>query len=159
MVIQGFCYNSAGLRSPTTGMHHSAAKPMKFRKNYSMHPTPARLRHALQLLAMLMAFACCGAQAQTKVIAPPLPNNDYTQATQLYRAAQYDQAMARIDAWLKERPKDARGRFLKGMIYSQQRKNDEAARVYTELTQDFPELPEPYNNLAVIYAEIGRAHV
>src|SRR2546425_9737176 len=28
--------------------------------------------------------------------------------------------------------------------------------IFTKLTQDYPELPEPYNNLAVIYASQGQ---
>jgi predicted Zn-dependent protease len=73
----------------------------------------------------------------------------------LYRKGEYHSALQRIDDWLKSRPKDARGRFLRGMIFVQQNKLDDAARIYTDLTQDFPELPEPYNNLAVIYAQRG----
>jgi Flp pilus assembly protein TadD len=93
--------------------------------------------------------------AQTTVLAPTQQNNDFQEATVLYRGGQYERALARVDAWLKMRPKDARGRFLRGMIFTQQKKLDEAARVYIDLTQDFPELPEPYNNLAVIYADRG----
>jgi Flp pilus assembly protein TadD len=95
------------------------------------------------------------ASAQTTVLAPAQENNDFQEATILYRGGQYDRALARVDAWLKTRPKDARGRFLRGMIFSQQKKTDDAARIYTDLTNDFPELPEPYNNLAVIYADQG----
>lgn len=32
-------------------------------------------------------------------------------------------------------------------------RNAEAITVFTRLTEDFPELPEPYNNLAVLYAQ------
>ena len=112
------------------------------------------------LLALIMSLACLAlpapaAIAQTTVLKPEQPNNDYQEATVLYRGGQYERALARVDAWLKTRPKDARGRFLRGMIFTQQKKTDEAARIYTDLTQDFPELPEPYNNLAVIYADRG----
>lgn len=95
------------------------------------------------------------ALAQTTVLPTTRENNDFQEASVFYRNGQYDRALQRVDAWLKTRPKDARGRFLRGMIFGQQKKLDEAARVYTDLTQDFPELPEPYNNLAVIYAEQG----
>lgn len=93
--------------------------------------------------------------AQTTVLPSAQQISDFQDASVLYRNGQYDQALQRVDAWLKTRPKDARGRFLRGMIFAGQKKHDEAARVYTDLTQDFPELPEPYNNLAVIYAERG----
>ncbi len=53
-------------------------------------------------------------------------------------------------------PKDARGRFLKGLILAEQNKPNDAIKIFTELTQEFPELPEPYNNLAVLYASQGQ---
>ena len=45
-----------------------------------------------------------------------------------------------------------KGRFLKGVILTEQNKTGEAIKVFTALTEDYPELPEPYNNLAVLYA-------
>ena len=107
------------------------------------------------LLLSPLVLTVPAAAAQTTVLAPVQQNNDFQEATVLYRDGQYDRALTRVDAWLKTRPKDARGRFLRGMILTQQKKTDEAARVYAELTNDFPELPEPYNNLAVIYADQG----
>jgi Flp pilus assembly protein TadD len=95
------------------------------------------------------------ARAQTTVLPPAQQLNDFQEASVLFRKGEYDSALVRIDAWLKSRAKDARGRFLRGMILMQQKKPDDAARVYTDLSNDFPELPEPYNNLAVIYAERG----
>ena len=58
--------------------------------------------------------------------------------------------------YLATSPKDARGRFLKGIILTEQNKPNDAIKVFTELTQDYPELPEPYNNLAVLYASQGQ---
>ncbi len=107
------------------------------------------------VMALCFALLTVAASAQTTVIGPALPNNDFQEASILYRTGKYDGALERVDAWLKTRPKDARGRFLRGMIFTQQKKLDDATRIYTELTQDFPELPEPYNNLAVIYADKG----
>ncbi len=111
--------------------------------------TPAIAFALLSPLAIAPA-----AMAQTP---PPVAvkTSDYQEAVALFRQGQLDPALARVDAWLKSRPKDARGRFLRGMILSQQNKTDEAIRIYIDLTQDFPELPEPYNNLAVIYAAQG----
>lgn len=93
--------------------------------------------------------------AQTTVLPPAQKPTEFQEATVSYRKGEYNSALEHIDAWLKSRPKDARGRFLRGMILTQQKKIDDAARIYNELTQDYPELPEPYNNLAVIYAERG----
>ena len=46
-------------------------------------------------------------------------------------------------------------RFIKGMILSEQGKSTEAINVFQKLTEDYPELPEPYNNLAVLHASAG----
>ncbi|MEO5348516.1 MAG: tetratricopeptide repeat protein [Magnetococcus sp. YQC-3] len=66
-----------------------------------------------------------------------------------------DQAMKKLDAFLKEHPKDAEARFLHGLILTGKSQSDEAIRVFRELGADFPDLPEPFNNLAVLYAERG----
>jgi len=90
-------------------------------------------------------------------VAPALAQRDELRdASELIKLGQYDRALAQVEAYLKERPKDARGRFMKGLILAEQKKVDEAIVVFTGLTQDFPELPEPYNNLAVLYANQGQ---
>lgn len=82
-------------------------------------------------------------------------SDDFAQADQLQKQGQLERALERVNAYLSGRPKDARGRFLKGIILTEQKKPSEAIKVFTELTFDYPELPEPYNNLAVIYAAQG----
>src|SRR6188508_821605 len=77
-------------------------------------------------------------------------------ANQLFRQGQFDRAMERVNGYLASRPKDARGRFLKGLILTEQNKPNDAIKVFTDLSQDYPELPEPYNNLAVLYASQGQ---
>lgn len=46
-------------------------------------------------------------------------------------------------------------RFLKGLILTRQEKLQQARDIFIDLTRTNPELPEPYNNLAVIYASMG----
>ncbi|MHB1100224.1 MAG: L,D-transpeptidase Cds6 family protein [Burkholderiales bacterium] len=77
-------------------------------------------------------------------------------ANKLFKGGQYDAAMKQVDAWLAKNPKDAQGRFLKGLILTEENKSGEAIKVFTGLTEDYPELPEPYNNLAVLYAAQGQ---
>lgn len=81
--------------------------------------------------------------------------DDFAQAVQLHSQGQFERALERVNAHLSSRPKDARGRFLKGVILTEQKKPGEAIEVFTELTFNYPELPEPYNNLAVLYAAQG----
>ena len=82
-------------------------------------------------------------------------SDDLAQADLLRKQGQFEPALERVNAHLADRPKDARGRFLKGIILTEQKKPGEAIKVFTELTFDYPELPEPYNNLAVLYAAQG----
>lgn len=81
--------------------------------------------------------------------------DDYQEGSRLLKEGKRAEALDRLNAYLAQRPKDARARFLKGVILTEQSKNADAIKVFTELTQDYPELPEPYNNLAVLYAGQG----
>ncbi len=76
-------------------------------------------------------------------------------AEKLYKSGEYGPAMKEVDAWLATHPEEAKGRFLKGMILLGEKDQDEALKVFLKLTEDYPELPEPYNNIAVIYASRG----
>ena len=109
-------------------------------------------------LSSMRFVALASALAATLLIAPPAPaqTDELQDANQLFKQGQYDRALDRVDAYLKGKPKDARGRFLKGLILAEQNKPNDAIKVFTELTQEFPELPEPYNNLAVLYASQGQ---
>ena len=74
----------------------------------------------------------------------------------LFKQGKQEQALTRVNTYLVKKPKDAQARFLKGLILTEQDKTDEAIKVFSALTEDFPELPEPYNNLAVLYANQGQ---
>ncbi len=71
---------------------------------------------------------------------------------QSFRQGNNAAALDKVNAFLAANPKDAQGRFLKGLILTELNRQTEAIKVFTELTEDYPELPEPYNNLAVLYA-------
>lgn len=83
------------------------------------------------------------------------PAEDTKDATKLYQQGKLDQALTKVNGALTQQPKDAQGRFLKGLILTEQKKGADAIQVFTSLTEDYPELPEPYNNLAVLYANQG----
>ncbi len=77
-------------------------------------------------------------------------------ANRLFKQGQHAQALSKADAILSSKPKDAQARFLKALILAEQGQTDESVRLFTALTVDYPELPEPYNNLAVLYAGQGQ---
>ncbi len=88
----------------------------------------------------------------------PAHADELQDISKLYKQGQNDKALERLESYLASRPKDAQGpkiaqgRFLKGLILAEQGKNAEAIQIFTRLTEEYPELPEPYNNLAVLYA-------
>ncbi|MHB1591138.1 MAG: YybH family protein [Sulfuricella sp.] len=92
----------------------------------------------------------------------PAHSDELQDINKLYKQGQNDKALERLDSYLASRPKDAQGPkiaqgyFLKGLILAEQGKNAEAIQIFTRLTEEYPELPEPYNNLAVIYASQGK---
>ncbi len=83
------------------------------------------------------------------------PADDLKEAQKLYGQGKFQPALDKVDTFLKAQPRDPQGRFLKGLVLTEQKRVPEAIQVFTGLTEDFPELPEPYNNLAVLYASQG----
>jgi len=82
--------------------------------------------------------------------------DDLKEINRLYQQGQTSQALEQVNAYLASKPEDAQARFIKGVILTDQKKTEEAIKVFTELTEEYPELPEPYNNLAVLYASLGQ---
>ncbi len=103
------------------------------------------LRQALAALFAALVVASTAALA-----------DDVQEASKLLRSGQHQQALERVNKVLASRPKDAQARFLKGLIFAEQGNTKDATDILLALTKDFPDLPEPYNNLAVIYASQGQ---
>lgn len=78
--------------------------------------------------------------------------DDYSDVNQLLRTGKFPDALAKADQYLQAKPRDPQMRFVKGVIQSESGKPFDAIATFTKLTEDYPELPEPYNNLAVLYA-------
>jgi Flp pilus assembly protein TadD len=80
---------------------------------------------------------------------------DIAEIRDLLRAERYEQALDLLVVRVRAEPDDTEARFLQGVALVELGRNDEALGVFERLTQDHPELPEPYNNLAVLYAARG----
>jgi len=78
--------------------------------------------------------------------------NEYDDVNALLRQGKSNEALAKADTYIAGKPRDPQMRFLRGVILTEQNKQAEAIIAFTQLTQDFPELSEPYNNLAALYA-------
>jgi tetratricopeptide (TPR) repeat protein len=99
------------------------------------------LSAVLRMLVMAAALSASAAHA-----------DDYTEVSRLMRAGQFAEALAKVDQYLATKPRDPQMRFFKGVIQTETGKANEAIATFTKITEDYPELPEPYNNMAVLYA-------
>lgn len=80
---------------------------------------------------------------------------ELSEVTRLHRAGQNAAALERAERVLSAQPKDAQMRFLKSVILVDMGRAAEAQAILQALVQDYPELAEPHNNLAAIYAAAG----
>ena len=128
-------YNSAEYKPQFKGQLRSAQ--ILITMKYAQKPFQTTLR----MLALVAAMALSNAYA-----------DDYAEVTQLMRAGKFTDAMNKAEQYLSAKPRDPQMRFLKGVIQRDTGKTAEALTTFTRLTEDYPELPEPYNNLAVLYA-------
>ena len=78
--------------------------------------------------------------------------DEYADVNILVRAGKLAEALTKADQYLAGKPRDPQMRFIKGVIQTEAGKPADAIATFTQITQDYPELPEPYNNLAVLYA-------
>ncbi|MEO5347606.1 MAG: tetratricopeptide repeat protein [Magnetococcus sp. YQC-9] len=102
-------------------------------------------------------FVCALGMLSSLLLTPPLFAAE--SLDEIYAIADrkdFDTALKKLNLFLAEHPQDAQGRFLKGLILTETKQRDQAITVFQQLSKDFPELPEPYNNLAVLYAEQGQ---
>ena len=104
---------------------------------------------------MFKLFSRAAVSGLLLVIALHVQADELQDANKLFKQGQHAQAMEKVNAYLVTKPKDAQARFLKGLILAEQGNTADAITVFTRLTEDYPELPEPYNNLAVLYAGQG----
>lgn len=81
--------------------------------------------------------------------------DDYGDVSQLLRAGRLAEAQAKVDRYLSAKPRDPQMRYFKGLIQHESGQAAEAMATFTRLTEDYPELPEPYNSLAVLHAAQG----
>jgi Flp pilus assembly protein TadD len=74
----------------------------------------------------------------------------------LFRSGDTALAMQRVDKAIAEKPRDAALRFQRAVMLTELQRTNEAIDALNKLIEDFPDLPEPYNNLAVLLAAQGR---
>jgi Flp pilus assembly protein TadD len=125
-------------------------------------PVPATGPTPATAAAPASGAAATGSAGSSAQPAPALQQSDpravataVEQANRLLKESKPDDALKVLDVALKASPRDPQLRFLYGVILADRGRVAEAADVFQQLTEDFPELPEPHNNLAVVYAASG----
>lgn len=88
----------------------------------------------------------------------PAVSPEITEARTLLTEKKWAQAGELIEKQLEKRPRDPQWRFLQGVLFAEIGKRSESISVFELLTEDFPELAEPYNNLAALYVEQNELH-
>lgn len=111
-------------------------------------PMPRSYVSMRQLLLRVLLAACLG-------VAPAAHADDLSDVQRLYYSGQAAAAMQRADQFLAIHPKDPQMRFLKGVMLADAKRDAEAVQLFQALNQDHPDLAEPYNNLAALYAAAG----
>lgn len=140
------------------------------------HPTrgaPACTSVCTSALAWTLTFALwflisTGALAQSRVeastpdlwqpgqLATPTTQSDpHNEVSKLLRQAKYTQALSLIDKALQKNPRDPQMRFWQAYVFERNGNPNLAMPIYLALTQEYPELAEPHNNLGVLYAAKG----
>lgn len=128
-------YNAPQYKAPRKGLIFSA------KSKGTMKHAHSSVVLSLRALAIAAAMTFSVAHA-----------DEYSDVTQLMQSGKLADALAKADQYLASKPRDPQMRFIKGVILRDSGKTPEAIATFTRLTEDYPELPEPYNNLAVLYA-------
>ena len=105
--------------------------------------------------AATVIIAACAA-ALLLAASLPARADELQEVAKLYKQGSLSQALEKANNYLVTKPKDAQMRFQKGLILTEQNKIADAIKIFASLSEDYPELPEPYNNLAVLYASQGQ---
>jgi len=106
------------------------------------------LRSLLRHLSRLILVAAVSAVSLARA-------DELADVQRMYYAGQADAAMKRADEFLIANPKDAQMRFIKAVMLADAKRNPEAIALFRKISEDHPDLAEPYNNLAVLYASAG----
>ena len=123
-----------------------------------MKPSSGRTERIAALAAIavfgvaLAALPATASHAQTT----QATRDETPQADASIAAQNWNAALSELDARIASNPRDAQAKFKRGTVLAHLNRDNDAIEQFVELTQAYPELPEPYNNLAALYAKAGR---
>lgn len=77
------------------------------------------------------------------------------QILRLSQQGKHREALTAVNAIIAEKEQKAAATLAKGIILSNMGDKQQAKMIFTKLMRDYPDRPEAFNNLAVIYSEEG----
>nr|WP_284506516.1 tetratricopeptide repeat protein [Caballeronia sp. GAWG1-5s-s] len=107
-------------------------------------------------VAVFGVAACFGGSNAALAQVSTATADDTPQIDAAIAGKDWNAALTQLDARLATHPRDVQAKFKRATVLARLNRDDEAITAFTELTQAYPELPEPYNNLAALYAKKGR---
>lgn len=124
-----------------------------------MPPLLPRIPLGLVATALVTGFSWADMAAAQQAAAPAasgvLSSAESIEVQRLLKEGQHSQALKLIDESLAKNPRDAQMRFRRGVALSMLDRKTEALAVFQKLVDDHPDMPAPYNNMAVIYGAQG----
>jgi len=129
----------------------------------ALHPSLGRVLRGWLSLGLAWGCVCLPALSQSDMpqawqpgeVANVTQTDDHQEVRKLLRQAKHTAALTWVEGSLKKNPRDPQMLFWRAFIHEQTGQADKALPMYLSLTQDYPELPEPHNNLGVLYAAQG----
>lgn len=151
------------LQRPTHGSPAQAKRPLPQPHNTKRVPMPIAFqapsstpRQAYSRLSHLAGAVIVGCGIAFHGVAAWASQASLDEVTTLLEQGKTAQAAQQAESHLQHNPGDVQMRFLQGVIAVENKQHSQAITVFTALTRDYPNLPEPYNNLAVLYAAEGQ---
>jgi Flp pilus assembly protein TadD len=102
----------------------------------------------LLLRSACVALAC--------LCAPSVRADEVTEVRALLARGDAEGALQRAQAAAAAQPRDAQLRFLQAVALMDLKRDVDALALFTRLSQEYPELPDPQNNIALLHARAGR---
>jgi hypothetical protein len=130
------------------GLHMNCSRPDSLFGSDNINRQSLRGRAPWRAIAATMLLAVSSVASGQ--------NADLQEINRLLKSGQTQIALDKVNTYLSSKPKDAVGRFIRGLAQAELGKTNDAIMTFQSLTEDYPELPEPYNNLAVLYSSKGQ---
>lgn len=114
------------------------------------------MKRFITAAALALAVACAQAATQAEEMSRTMQISDYpAQVEKLLKNGSAATALELAEIGLKKNDKSAQLRFQRAVALERLGRTDEAVEALKSLIDAYPEIPEPYNNLAVIEAARG----